>query len=53
MRRLLLALALLGCSPQAPVTQPFGEIPAAPTEDTLVVAKPDDASGLDPAPLPG
>ena len=46
---LVLALLFMGCSARPPVTQPYGQIPAAPTEDTLIVAKPDDASGLDPA----
>lgn len=51
MRRVLplLALLLMGCAPRPPVSQPFGQVPDAPVEDTLVVAKPGDVSGLDPA----
>ncbi|MBX3171382.1 MAG: ABC transporter substrate-binding protein [Candidatus Eremiobacteraeota bacterium] len=51
MRIGLLALSLLlwGCTPRTPVSEPFGTVPSAPPEDVLVVGKPDDASGLDPA----
>jgi peptide/nickel transport system substrate-binding protein len=46
---LALALLFMGCAARPPVTQPFGQIPTAPSQDTLVIAKPDDVSGLDPA----
>ena len=43
------ALLLMGCSAPKPVTDPFGSVPPVPQEDVLIVGKPDDASGLDPA----
>ena len=52
MRRGVVALSLLwlwGCSARPPVTEPFGTPPPVPTENVLIVGKPDDASGLDPA----
>ena len=48
-RVLALALLFSGCNAPRPIDQPFGTIPQAPHEDVLVVGKPDDASGLDPA----
>lgn len=51
MKRLLglLLLLLLGCSQPEVAREPFGQPPELPQDDVLVVAKPDDASGLDPA----
>ncbi len=46
---LCLALGLLGCAPQSAPKEPFGQAAPIPAVDELVVAKPDDASGLDPA----
>jgi peptide/nickel transport system substrate-binding protein len=42
-------LLLAGCSARPTQTEPFGVSPPPPTTDTLLIAKPDDASGLDPA----
>lgn len=46
---MLLGLTLSACAARPPQTEPFGEPPPVPATDTLIVAKPDDAAGLDPA----